>query len=57
MNSLPPLPQACMLKTYLVSYVICIVKRRKISIINLEDEIIEKSLIKKFNYGNRSVYI
>ena len=47
-----------MLKTYLVLFVICIVKKKiKDFNINLEDEIIEKSLIKKFNYGNRSVYI
>ena len=34
-----------MLKTYLVSYATCIVKRKNFNI-NLEDEIIEKSLIK-----------
>ena len=36
-----------MLKTYLVSFVTCIVKEKKDFNINLEDEIIEKSLIKK----------
>ena len=46
-----------MLKIYLVLYVTCIVKRKKYFNINLEDEIIKKSLLKKFNYGNRSVYI
>ena len=46
-----------MLRTYLVLYVICIVKKKRDFNVNLEDEIIEKSLIQKFNYGNRSVYI
>ena len=45
-----------MQKTYLVSYVTCIVREKNFNI-NLDDEIIEKSLIKKFNYGNRSLYI
>ena len=35
-----------MLKTYLVLYATCIVKKKDFNI-NLEDEIIKKSLIKK----------
>jgi hypothetical protein len=45
-----------MQKIYLVLYEIYS-KEKKDFNINLEDEIIEKTLIKKINYGNRSVYI
>ena len=46
-----------MQKIYLVLLEIYIVERKKDFNINLEDEIIEKSLIKEFNHGNRSIYI
>ena len=56
MNSLPFTASSLYAKNLFSLFVTCIVKKKDFNI-NLEDEIIEKSLIKKFNYGNRSVYI
>ena len=57
MNSLP-LTASSLYAKNLFSFIRNLYSKEKKDFnINLEDEIIEKSLIKKINYGNRSVYI